>query len=274
MPVNERQLAEYERKHAGQIPFDTSPRHLAGPGDARHVTHGLAAAGWSRISDPLSPQMVLTSPDHRRRLQFTPESGHLFAWWQLASEPTGTEPYWWAGFGELVPAEVLAGVTDAVIAPPPARQPDPWQAVSSAGWVRTDEHTAHSADGMCSIELHPLAFRDAPSWHIETHETGFDGHPGRPIWHARFHEHTPVHLVNAFVTALADSSPLQRGMYDRAAHYSAVQEPSPLTPKQVVAAHITRLDALRAQARTARRKQQPATSKASTPPRATASVRR
>ncbi|WP_342671170.1 hypothetical protein [Streptomyces chattanoogensis] len=29
------------------IRFETRPRHLAGPADARHVTHGLAAAGWS-----------------------------------------------------------------------------------------------------------------------------------------------------------------------------------------------------------------------------------
>ncbi|MFI1185791.1 hypothetical protein [Streptomyces californicus] len=52
MPLNERQLAAFADKHAWKIPFDTSPRHLAGPGDARHVTHGLAAVGWNTVSDP------------------------------------------------------------------------------------------------------------------------------------------------------------------------------------------------------------------------------
>ncbi|GAA2258345.1 hypothetical protein GCM10010415_20010 [Streptomyces atrovirens] len=75
MPVSERQLSEFADKHAWQIPFDTSPRHLAGPGDARHVTHGLAAAGWTRTSDPLSPRMVMTSPDHRYNLRFTRSPG-------------------------------------------------------------------------------------------------------------------------------------------------------------------------------------------------------
>ena len=45
MPLSERQLAAFADKQAVQIPYSTSPRHLAGPGDARHVTHGLAAAG-------------------------------------------------------------------------------------------------------------------------------------------------------------------------------------------------------------------------------------
>ncbi|CAM5323736.1 hypothetical protein STENM36S_05492 [Streptomyces tendae] len=57
MPLSERQLDAFADKQAGQIPFDTSPRHLAGPGDARHVTHGLAAAGWATVSDPLSAEI-------------------------------------------------------------------------------------------------------------------------------------------------------------------------------------------------------------------------
>ncbi|WP_053924684.1 hypothetical protein [Streptomyces chattanoogensis] len=45
-------------------------------------------------------------------------------------------------------------------------------------------------------------------------------------------------------------------MYDRTAHHSVVQRPSPLTPQQVVEAHTARLDADRAQARAACRQQQ------------------
>ncbi|MER5215359.1 DUF317 domain-containing protein [Streptomyces sp. NPDC002838] len=275
MPVTERQLAEFADKHAWRIPFDTSPRHLAGPGDARHVTHGLAAAGWTGTSDPLSPEIVLRSPDHRHRLQFDPQSA-TSAWWRLRAEATDTEPSWYAEFGELVPAEILAGVTDTLIAPPPQEQPDPWQAVISAGWLLGPPGKAHSPDAMCHIELRLLDHHDTWSWHIETREEGH-GHPVGPrIWHAWFDSRTPSHLVTAFVTALTDTGPLQRGMYDHTAHYSAVQEPSPLTPQQVVAAHTTRLDTLRARARAARRRQQPATTTAPAPPptTATAPVRR
>ncbi|MEU1921080.1 DUF317 domain-containing protein [Streptomyces albogriseolus] len=254
MPLSERQLASFADKHGGQIPFDTSPRHLAGPGDARHVTHGLAAAGWSAVSDPLSAEIVLRSPDLRYRLQFDPQS-RTSAWWRLRAEPAGTEPGWYAEFGELVPAEVLAAFTDALVAPLP-QQPDPWQPVASAGWHHDSGGTARSPDSMCHIELRPLSeFHDRSSWHIETREPGHGEFPGPRIWHAYLDEHTPTRLVSAFLTALADRSPLQRGMYDRTGHYSAVQEPSPLRPQQVVDAHATRLKSLRTRARSARRQQ-------------------
>ncbi|MFJ3656509.1 DUF317 domain-containing protein [Streptomyces nigra] len=74
----------------------------------------------------------------------------------LRAEPTDTEAGWYAEFGELVPAEVLAGFTDALIVPPP-QQPDPWQPVTSAGWHRASDGTARSPDSMCHIELRPLS---------------------------------------------------------------------------------------------------------------------
>ncbi|MEV7064294.1 DUF317 domain-containing protein [Streptomyces collinus] len=266
MPVSERQLAAFADKHAWRIPFDTSPRHLAGPGDARYVTHGLAAAGWSAVSDPLSAEIVLRSPDLRHRLQFDPQSA-TSAWWRLWAEPIDTEPGWYAEFGERVPAEVLAGFTDALIVPPP-QQPDPWQPVLSAGWHRDSDGIARSPDSMCHIELRLQSeFHDRPCWHVETREPGHGELHGTRIWHTYFDEHTPAHLVGSFLTALADRSPLQRGMYDRTGHYSAVQEPSPLRPQQVVDAHATRLKSLRAQARSARLQQtKPSTTPANVGP--------
>lgn len=262
MPLSERQLTAFADKHAGQIPYDTSPRHLAGPGDARHVTHGLAAAGWNAVSDPLSAEIILASPDLRHRLQFDPQST-TSAWWRLRVEPTDAETGWYAEFGELVPAEVLAAFTDALIVPP-QQQPDPWQPVTSAGWHRESDGTARSPDSMCHIELRPLSeFRDRPFWRVETREPGHGEFSGPRIWHAYFDEHTPAHLVSAFLTALTDRSPLQRGMFERTGHYSAVQEPTPLRPQQVVDAHATRIKHLRAQARSARRQQtKPATAPA------------
>ncbi|MER5538855.1 DUF317 domain-containing protein [Streptomyces mirabilis] len=262
MPLSERQLAAFADKHTRQIPFDTSPRHLAGPGDARHVTHGLAAAGWIAVTDPLSAEIVLLSPDLRHRLQLDPQST-TSAWWRLRAEPTDNEPGWYAEFGELVPAEVLAGFTDALIASPSFQQ-DPWQPVTSSGWRRDSDGTAHSPDSMCHIELRPLSeFSDRPSWHVETREPGHGRFPGPRIWHAHFDERTPAHLVGSFLTALADRSPLQRGMYDHTGHYSAVQKSSPLRPQQVVDAHTARIESLRARARSARRQQaKPATTPA------------
>ncbi|MGW0137554.1 DUF317 domain-containing protein [Streptomyces calvus] len=270
MPVSERQLAEFKDKHAWQIPFDTSPRHLAGPGDARYVTHGLAAAGWTRTSDPLSPRMVLTSPDHRYRLQYEPELGAA-TWWTLQAD---TEPYWYASLGGLVPAEVLAAVTDALIFPPPQQQPDPWQVVSAAGWRLDASDKAQSPDGTCHIELRNLDVDRPPAWCVETCEPGHDGYAGRLLWRVWFSDRIPAHLVNAFVTALTDTAPFQRGMHDQTAHYSVVQQPSPLTPTQVVEAHITRLDALRAQARADRRRQRLSTAKAPAPSSTAAPLRR
>lgn len=269
MPVSKRQLAEFEDKHAWQIPFDTSPRHLAGPGDARHVTHGLAAAGWTRTSDPLSPHMVLTSPGHPRyRLQYEPAPAA--STWTLQADST---PYWYASFDALVPAEVLAAVTDALVFPPPQQQPDPWQAASAADWRLDAPDEAQSPDGMCRIGLRALGADRPPAWRVETREPGYDGYDGPVLWRAWFSDHTPAHLIAAFVTALTDTAPLQRGMHDRTAHYSVVQQPSPLTPAQVVAAHTTRLDALRAQARADRRRHHLNT-KAPAPPNTAAPVRR
>ncbi|WP_277441073.1 DUF317 domain-containing protein [Streptomyces sp. SPB162] len=261
MPLSERQLAAFADEHAAQIPYDTSPRHLAGPGDARHVTHGLAAAGWNAVSDPLSAEIIMASPDLRHRLQLAPQS-HTSAWWRLRAEPVGTDPGWYAEFGGLVPAEVLAAVTDALVAPPPQR-PDPWQHVTSAGWHHKPDG-ARSPDSMCHIELQPSSeFHDRLSWHIDTHEPGHGEFPGPRIWHAYLDENTPAHLVSAFLTALTDRSPLQRGMFERTGHCSAVQEPSALRPQQVVDAHATRIKHLRARTHSAGSQQtKPATAPA------------
>ncbi|WP_079124508.1 DUF317 domain-containing protein [Streptomyces sp. NBRC 110611] len=254
MPVSERQIAAFADTHAWQIPFDTSPRHLAGAGDARHVTHGLAAAGWTRTSDALSPEIVLRSPDHRHTLQFDPQSA-TSAWWRLRAEPTGTEPGWYAEFGELVPAEILASLTDALITPPPAQQRDLFEVLESAGWLLDARKAAHSPDAMCHVEQRRDQDDVTMYWHVETCEPGHGTPKGRRIWHGFFNGRTPEHLVTAFVTALAEPAPLQRGMYDRTAHHGTVQQPSPLAPQQVVEAHTARLSTIRAQARAARRQQ-------------------
>lgn len=141
----------------------------------------------------------MASPDHRYRMQFDPQSA-TSAWWRLRAAPGGNETGWCAEFGELVPAEVLAGFTDALIAPPP-QQPDPWQAVTSAGSHRDSGCTARSPDSMCHIELRPLSeFSGRSSWHVETCEPGDGQFSGLRLWHAYFGEAVPAHLVGSFPT--------------------------------------------------------------------------
>lgn len=262
VPVSERQLAAFAEVHAWRMPFDTSPRHLAGPGDARHVTHGLAAAGWKLTSDPLSAEIILRSPDLRHSLQFDPQST-TSAWWRLRAEPAGTERGWYAEFGELVPAEVLAGLTDTLIAPTSGKPAALLPVLEGAGWIIDGRGVAFSDSSGCRVERRaengtgtvPWREPDRVSWQIEVR--GDDELTGPRLWHAWFDGHAPEHLVTAFVAALIDPAPLQRAMFDRTAHYSVVQQPSPLTPQHVVDAHTTRINALRAQARATRRQKPP-----------------
>lgn len=178
----------------------------------------------------------------------------------LRAEPTGSEPGWYAEFGELVPAEVLAALTDALVAPAPAEPANPLPALEAAGWLIDGRGAAVSHPPGCRVERRPekgdgtVPWRepDRTSWHIEVRDHPGPSAAGPRIWHAWFDGNTPEHLVTAFIITLADRAPLQRGMYDRTAH-GAVQKPSPLTPEQVVEAHAARLAGIRRQARGVRR---------------------
>ncbi|MFC0844746.1 hypothetical protein ACFH04_13660 [Streptomyces noboritoensis] len=69
------QRASYAADHLSKIPFETSPRPLAGPGDPRHVTHALLAAGWKITSAPGDVRLTLHGPDHTpHRLEIDPLS--------------------------------------------------------------------------------------------------------------------------------------------------------------------------------------------------------
>ncbi|MFF4962333.1 DUF317 domain-containing protein [Streptomyces sp. NPDC001222] len=90
------------------------------------------------------------------------------------------------------------------------------------------------------------------AWHFQVNDRPEVFVRGPRLWHAFLDGQTPEHLVTASVTALTDATPLQRGMFDRTAHYGVVQTPSPLTPQQTVDAHVTRIKSLRGQARSTR----------------------
>ncbi|WP_225797360.1 DUF317 domain-containing protein [Streptomyces aculeolatus] len=253
MPLTERLTAAFADTHAWQIPYDTSPRHLAGPGDPRHVTHGLAAAGWRTVSDRLGADIVLRSPDYRYRLQHTPAAQRTSRWWYLQADTTDTAPGWHANLSGLAPAEVIASLTDTLVNPTIADPPGIISTLESAGWHVSDPATAASPDDMCRVELRDQEYHDTPHWHVETREPRSGHYDGPRIWNAWFSDYMPEYLVAAFVTALADPTPLQRAMFDSTVHYGAASTPSALTPEQVVAAHATRITSLHHAARTARR---------------------
>ncbi|AUH44814.1 DUF317 domain-containing protein [Streptomyces sp. CMB-StM0423] len=268
MLLTERLTAAFADTHAWQIPYDTTPRHLAGPGDPRHVTHGLAAAGWRTESDPLDAEDVaLRSPDYRYRLQYTPAAHSNSRWWYLQADPTDIDFGWHANLSGLVPAEVIASLTDTLVSPTIADPPGIISTLKSAAWRVIDPApaTAVSADGMCQVELRNQEFHDTPHWHVETREPRSGRYDGPRIWDAWFSDYMPERLVAAFVTALADPAPLHRAMFDSTVHYGAASTPSALTPDQVVAAHATRITSLHRAAHSARRQQKiPAASPANT----------
>ncbi|MFE6979275.1 DUF317 domain-containing protein [Streptomyces sp. NPDC057682] len=259
--LSSQQVTAFADELATQVPYDTGPRHLAGPGDARHVTHGLAAAGWDTVSDPLSPKVILVSPDRRHHLQFDPQP-RSSARWRLRAESAHSKPGWHAEFGAHVPAEVLAGLTDALVARTHVRSPSPLSELDAAGWLIDGRGMAYTDN--CTVERHsgqgprtvPWDQQGPVAWYISVRDLPPDiGSSGTHLWHATFHRGTPEHLVAAFFTALVDTAPLQRGLVDPTATYGVTQDRSPLTAEQTADAYTRRIKAIRARARSAHRRQ-------------------
>ncbi|MFF8958618.1 DUF317 domain-containing protein [Streptomyces sp. NPDC014894] len=252
---------------------DITPRYLAGPGDARHVTHALAAAGWTVQSDPLAPVVDLISPDRRYQLRYTPLPGTPRQGWHLSSRAPGE--HWYASFGP-VPAEILAGFTDALLLPPPRTAlPEVWDVLTTAGWTHTrlpDGDEARSPGGTVHIEKRPICAEidKTPVWRIEVRP---DPKYGPPVWTAWLSQTPPAHLVHGLVSALTDTAPLQRHGHE--GHYSARRTKSSVTPQAYARAHRDRIDTVRAQVRAARRQARKAltTAPAPAPPVPSAPVR-
>ncbi|MFF3556138.1 DUF317 domain-containing protein [Streptomyces tsukubensis] len=123
------QLDLFASDHNGFLD-DVSPRHLAGPGDPRHITHALAAADWTLRSDSLTPVVDLISPDRLHQLRHEPQPGSDQTVWRLSG--IHDKGSWYASFG-AVPVEILASFTDQVLLPPPALdRPDVWDVLTPA----------------------------------------------------------------------------------------------------------------------------------------------
>ncbi|MGW7303990.1 DUF317 domain-containing protein [Streptomyces sp. NPDC054835] len=268
MPVTAAQRSSYADDHRSKIPFLSAPRHLAGPGDPRHVTHALLAAGWSVTSAPGDPRTVLTGPDHaRHRLVLDPLST---SYWQIEA----ADWTWYASFGRMVPAEIVAGFTDRLVDGPQRSDVGPWQRMEKAGWSveRQPDGTgeAHSS-GPHQLRSELIEFYDeAPgrmTWRIEATPE----YAGPPAWRIWISGAVPMHLMDGLAEQFVTTAPVVRGMHDTESR-GARQEPSGLSPEQAVEAHFSRVGDIARRARAQRRTRPTASLPAPAVPTTPASV--
>ncbi|MET8921633.1 DUF317 domain-containing protein [Streptomyces sp. NPDC004623] len=183
-----------------------NPRHLAGGGDPAWITVALhRASGWSHGHDPLMPRVLLSSPDQKALLRLEPDPADQ--WWILHHVAEPDRPAWYASFGADTPVELIAAATDALTDPatPTDASSDPYEPLRQIGWSPTSaDNGLASPDGTAYLQRLGSA-EDPGAWFVTATLA-----PNRPVWQARFGEHTPTRLVAAFTAALADPKPVAR----------------------------------------------------------------
>lgn len=140
--IDSRQLDAFADDYLSKLGSPVSPRYLAGPGDPRHITHALYAAGWTVHSDPLHPVIRMKSPDLEHELVFKPSPHHYHGWWKVHS--TLGPGHWYASFSGDAPVEIIAGLTDALVHPrrPPPRTTSQLSSPIAAGTTRPTSSAA------------------------------------------------------------------------------------------------------------------------------------
>ncbi|OKI09424.1 hypothetical protein A6A06_01585 [Streptomyces sp. CB02923] len=178
------------------------PRHLAGSGDLRHITEFLRASGWKDKSKSGGPT-VFDSPDKSVRIGYDPFTQP--GGWTISGKRTAAQVAWHATFSRQVPVEIVAGVTDALTQPRSAHAPNVWEPLAAHRWeTEQGRHvTARSPDGTAFVRFHQNGPGQAHWW------AGARNEHGR-VWQAVFTPTTPMHLVQAFSTALSDPQPVMR----------------------------------------------------------------
>ncbi|AJC55078.1 DUF317 domain-containing protein [Streptomyces sp. 769] len=178
------------------------PRHLAGGGDLRYVTEYLRASGWKDKS-PRSGPLVFDSPDRSVRIGYNPHASP--GGWSISGRETPTQPAWHATLTSRVPVEIVAGLTDALTLPRSAHAPNVWAPLQAQNWTSPPHKhvTAVSPDKGAWVQYHQTGPGEAHWW------AGARTEHGR-AWDAVFTSTTPMHLIQAFSTALADPQPVMR----------------------------------------------------------------
>lgn len=183
-----------------------TPRYLAGGGDPGWITVPLhRAAGWSYGHDPLTPRVLLTSPDQLIQLRLDPDPDDP-GWWTIRHAGTADHPGWTATFEARTPVEIIAAFTDSLTDPsgPPTAAPDPCAPLRDAGW-----HTPPHLGSLASPDNIAHVWRiGAPGRDLWSIEAAVIQDP--TIWRAVFTGTTPLHLIAAVTQSLADRTPIPR----------------------------------------------------------------
>ncbi|MGV9790843.1 DUF317 domain-containing protein [Streptomyces sp. NPDC003435] len=231
------------------------PRALAGGGDIRHVSEFLRASGW-RDKSKLGGPLQMESPDRTVRITYDPYVLPVGGW-SVRGRADGTSGEWSAHLGTQTPVEIVAGLTDALTQPRSAHAPNVWAPLQEQHWHARAEgktYTATSPDGTAWMQ-----YRQDPEgtalWWTGAKDTQGTG------WTANFTANTPLHLVQAISTELANPEPVlrPRGRVPLSAQIRTWSVS--VTPAQLSAWQHARITAARAAtwARTSARKASPYT---------------
>ncbi|MCZ4124141.1 DUF317 domain-containing protein [Streptomyces sp. H39-S7] len=237
-------MSKQQRRNWGAVEqpeqhYLVAPRGLAGGGDLRHVSEFLRASGWQDRSKRGGP-LVMESPDRTVRVGYDPYV--LPGGWTIHGKANGHQDEWWAVLGRQTPVEIVAGLTDALTQPRSAHAPNVWAPLREQRW-RHDPHAGHptvtSPDGSAWMQYHQAAGGTA-MWSSGAKDQQGNG------WSAQFTASTPMHLVQAFSTALSSPEPVMRPL-GRVPHSAQVRTTSvSVLPSQLRAWQQARITAARA----------------------------
>lgn len=214
------------------------PRVLAGGGDLRHVVEALRICGW-QARWQRDGTLTVDSPDSTVRIAYA--SSPMPGRWTVSGRADAHQGGWTVTFGGPTPVEIIAGFTDALTQPRSAHAPNVWAPLEQHRWRTVRDpgrFTAISPEGVAWVQLYEG--RLGAMWWAGARDEQGNG------WHATFTSSTPMHLVQAFTTALASPEPVTRphGTIPPSARIRTTSVS--VLPSQLRAWQQARLDAARA----------------------------